>query len=193
MGDDDDTDLHLLPEGFAPAPPTRVLAGAPCPALHARLTRCARSQKRMSVNGDIPMPDAGLHAFEASQSLLDGLGDHDRPVAAAGAADADSQVRLPFRDILRNQEPQQVERMFEELMGRAVFLEERADLAIAARMGPELRPEVRLRQEADIEKQIRVYRDPMLESEAQDGDDELGARRAAAFDIPERVTQLVHG
>jgi hypothetical protein len=80
------------------------------------------------------MAYARLDALEASQTLLDRLRNHDRSVAAAGAADADRQVRLSFRDVLRDQEAQQVQRVLEELVRRVGLVEERADLAIAARV-----------------------------------------------------------
>src|SRR5262245_35984794 len=38
-----------------------------------------------------------------------GLGERHRPVAAAGAADGDREVALPFADVLRDEERQEVE------------------------------------------------------------------------------------
>jgi hypothetical protein len=145
------------------------------------------------VNGDVPVTDPGLDALEAREALLDGLGDHHRPVAPAGAPDADRQVRLPFRDVLGDQEPQQVQRVLEELVRRVRLLEECPDLPVAPRMGPQVRNEVRVGQEPHVEEEVRVDRDPVLEAETEDGDDQLRAGGSSAFDVPERVPQLVDG
>ena len=83
---------------------------------------------------------------------------------------------------MRDQEPQQVERVLQELVRRFRLVEERTHLAVAARVRPQRRHEVRVRQEPDVEQQVGVDRDAVLEAEAQDRDDELGARRAAGLD-----------
>ena len=45
--------------------------------------------------------------FMPPQAASQRLADRHRPVPAARAADANRQIRLPFRDVLRHQEPQQ--------------------------------------------------------------------------------------
>ena len=131
-------------------------------------------------------------AREAAQPFLQRLGDRDRPVPAAGAADADGQVGLPFGDVLRDQELQQVQRVLQEVGGRLRPVQEAAHFLIAAGVRPQRRHEMRVRQEPHVEQQVGVDRNAVLEPEAQDRDDQPRAGRAAARDAGEDVPQLVH-
>src|SRR3954469_14511494 len=147
----------------------------------------------MSVDRNVAVADAHLHALPPREPLLDRLRNHDRSVPAASAADPDRQVRLALGDVLRHQEPKQVERVFEEVVRRVGLLKEGADLAVATGVRTQPGHEMRIGQEADVEQQIRVDRNAVLEPETQHGHHQLRSRRAAALDITERVAQLVDG
>ena len=66
------------------------------------------------------------------------LGDRDRPVAAAGAADRDDQVRLALGDVLRQQVLEQRQHVVVELLQPAVA----ADVVDDPAVEPGQRPQV---------------------------------------------------
>ena len=96
------------------------------------------------------------------------LGDHHRPVPAAGAADRDRQVALPFRDVVRQDEAQVLLQPVHELAGRRVALHELGDRPVAAGPPPQRRHEMRIRQAAHVEHEVGVDRHAVLEAEAED-------------------------
>src|SRR5215203_1573546 len=126
-----------------------------------------------SVIPYIPVFDSYANTGDSAQPFLQRLGDSDRTMTAARASYANGQVRLSFADVLRHQKFQQVQRVLEELVRRFGAIEILEHLRVAAGMRPELRDEVWIRQEPDVEQQVRIHRNAVLEAEAEDRDDKL--------------------
>src|SRR5438105_15790968 len=64
---------------------------------------------------DVAVRDRDLDALVAAVALREVLGDRDRPVAPARAADRDHEVRLALGDVLRQQEVEQREQALVQL------------------------------------------------------------------------------
>src|SRR5687767_12917018 len=97
---------------------------------------------------NIPVLHAHPNPLDPSKPLLQRLRDRDRPMASPRAADADRQVRLPFRDVLRHEKLQQVERVLEELVSGLRAIQILEYLRIPAGMFPQFGDEVRVRQKS---------------------------------------------
>ncbi len=87
-------------------------SGAPSPGAAERqaisragLSAAASGAARALV--DVAVGDGDVELVVLAIALGEVLGDRDRAVAAAGAADRDHQVRLALGDVLRQQEVEQ--------------------------------------------------------------------------------------
>ena len=65
---------------------------------------------------DVPVGDRDVEVLVAAVARGEVLGDRDRAVAPAGAADRDHQVRLALGDVLRQQEVEQRDQPLVELL-----------------------------------------------------------------------------
>src|SRR3954469_476546 len=119
------------------------------------------------------MTDAHGDPWDAGQRLLKPLGNHHRAVASAGAADGDSEVRLSFGDVVRHDVLDVFLEAIHELARRLVPLHEIHDRAVPAGALAQRRHEMRIRQAADVERQVRVHRQTVLIAEAQQRQHEL--------------------
>src|SRR4051812_4264687 len=75
------------------------MASCPCVTTTTPITRLSYGR---SCASDIAMTDTDGHARDVDERLFQSFGDHDGPVASPGAANRDRQVRLPFRDVVRD-------------------------------------------------------------------------------------------
>ena len=78
-----------------------LLAGALWPQFRAGLRGCGATPV------DVAVGDRHVEVVVLAVALSEVLGDRDRAVATAGAADRDHQVRLALGDVLRQQEVEQ--------------------------------------------------------------------------------------
>ena len=117
--------------------------------------------------------------------------DGHRAVAAAGAADADREVRLALGRVPREQEVEQREQAL-EVLARARRLEhEAADLLVHPGERAQAQVVVRIGQEAHVEQQVRVDGDAVLVAERHDGEDDVGAPRVVDQVLVEARLELV--
>src|SRR5262245_43146004 len=138
------------------------------------------------------MAYSDAHALERCQRGFEGLGNHYRAVTATGAPDRDRQVRLPFPYVLGHEKGQQICRLFEKLTGQRLLPEERDNRAIAPGLGLQCRHEVWVWQEPHVEHDICVYRQPELEPETQERDDEPLRLIAGPGEGLELLAELMH-
>ncbi len=96
-------------------------------------------------------------------------------MAPAGTADGDRQMRLALGDVLGDQEVQQRPEPLVEGLELAVARHVLDDLRIEARQRPQLGFPVRVGQEAHVEHDVAVARQPVLVAERRQRHRELGA------------------
>ena len=66
---------------------------------------------------DVPMMHAHPRAGHTAERLAERLGNHHRPMPAAGTSNRDRQIALSFCDVLRNQKLQQISQPRQQLAG----------------------------------------------------------------------------
>ena len=128
---------------------------------------------------DVAVLDPQGHVLAPVEGAADPVGDGDRSVAPAGAADRDRQVALALGDVGRDQELEQRQQAAVELARLGAGLDVLADRLVEPGQGPQLVDVVWIRQEADVEGQVGVARRPVLETEGEQGERELAAAVAA--------------
>src|SRR5215211_6923921 len=101
------------------------------------------------------------------------LAHHDRAVAAARAADADCQVRLALLLVGRQQVVEQRHQASVEVGDAVRAFHVLHHLCVLARELAQLRLVVGVRQEADVEREVRVARRAVLEAEGEEGHGQL--------------------
>src|SRR5271166_5542176 len=111
---------------------------------------------------------------------------------AAGTAKGDGEVALSLCNVVGQEEQKHIGGALKELRG----LRELADVGGYPGMFPrepaKLRYKVGIRQEADVEDQIGFQRNPVLESEADAGDQQILLRAAAFKLVLDGSAQLMH-
>src|SRR6476646_8742772 len=108
------------------------------------------------------------------------LGERDRAVVAAGAAERDREPRLALADVGRQREVEELMEVLEELAGDGLAKDVVADRLGQARQLAELVDVVRVLHEPDVEHEVGLERDAVLEAEADQLDREpVGVRRVA--------------
>src|SRR5689334_18390175 len=103
--------------------------------------------------------------ISAAYMACDRVCDEYRAVPAAGTANRYRHVRLALLFILGKQEIDERVDVIEELVCRFVGIHVLNDRRIGARVRLQMRDEVRIRQEPDVEDQIRIYGNAILEPE----------------------------
>ena len=89
-------------------------------------------------------------------------------MTAAGASNADRQIRLPFTFIKRQKIPQHVGEASDRFADFRVLSQKRADLRMLSRKVLQRRLEVWIREMPDVEKQVQIARISKLVTEADD-------------------------
>src|ERR1700750_312484 len=141
------------------------------------------------------VPVRALHSITGfGQALADLLRDHHRAMLAAGASKAYREVALSFLNVVGQQEEQQLGRLVKELLGLRKLAHILCHLRVLAGQRPELRDEVRIRQKTHIEDQVRLERDTVLVTEADERNHQvLAVARVATLELAQNEgPQLVH-
>src|SRR5258706_1979488 len=129
-----------------------------------RFTRLASPRLELPMeHGDRPMAPG----LEASRELL---GDDDRAVIAAGAADPDREPALAVGLHRRDRELEEVLDELQELVGPGLIEDEFAHRLGQARVLAQLGHVVRVLQEASVEDDVGLDRDPELVAERDELD-----------------------
>src|SRR5215203_5882915 len=115
------------------------------------------------------------YVLAASEVPADAVGDGDRAVAAAGAADRDRQVALALGDVGGYEELQQRQQAPIELARLGSLLDVVADLLVHPGHRSQLVVVVGVGEEADVEGEVGVPRRAVLETEGEQGEGELPA------------------
>src|SRR5437764_5291552 len=144
---------------------------ASCPWV-TTTTPITRLSYGRSCASDVTMTDAERDARNVDERALQALGDHDRPVASPGAADGDGQIRLSLEDVMRHDIADVVFEPVHEFSRRLVAFHEGHDGAIASGPAAQRGHEVRIRQAADVEREVGVTRQPVFVAEAQQRQDQ---------------------
>ncbi len=148
--------------------PRNVIA-SPCPPPSAT-TFGPGSGPAVADTVDVPVADrCGLGA-EPDEDLAERLGDRDAAVPTAGAADRDREVRLPFALVRRERELEQPAQLLEERLRVGLAEHVVAHGRVAAVERAQLLDPVRVREEAAVEDEVDVERQPVLVAEAHDAD-----------------------
>src|SRR4030095_9088479 len=113
---------------------------------------------------DVAMRDARGPAPGREQRCR-GLGRGHRAVLASRASYRDGQIALPFLDVARQEESQEVVEPLEEILVVGDVVEESQYVRVEPGLAFEALHEERVLQEADVEHQIRLHRDAVLEAE----------------------------
>ncbi len=88
------------------------------------------------------------------EMLSNRIRDENRAVAPAGATNGNGDVGLPFLLVLRNEEVEEALQSAEELAGLRLVVHELDDSRILSCQGLQVRYEVRIRQETNVEHEI---------------------------------------
>src|SRR5207253_5533128 len=99
---------------------------------------------------------------EPAAQLLD---EHERAVAAARAAERDGEIALPLALVERQGEGEEVEHAAEELLARLAAQHPVGDRRVGPGPGAQLLDEEGIGEEAAVERQVRVGREPVLVAE----------------------------
>src|SRR5215208_6564313 len=139
---------------------------------------------------EVPVPheevDLGVALPELPGELLD---DDDRAVAPAGAADAQSEVRLAFGGVARDQEREQFARLLQKRRGVVVLEHGVAHRPVVARERPQVGVVVGVRHEPDVEDGVHVERRAVLEAEGDQADREAAREGLGQLLEPETGVQ----
>ena len=107
-----------------------------------------------------------LDAVFALNMLSDGVRDHHRAVAAAGAADRDRDVGFAFLLVLGKQKVDESVDVIQELVRGIVRVHVFDHVLVGARERFQVRFEVWIGKKSDVENQIGIDRNSVLESKA---------------------------
>src|SRR3954454_13156888 len=177
----------LRPMRPKPLMPTRTAMGGPFPEVErrrrVRLPKTARrlpaAKPARSLNApslavrepvDVAVGDLDEVLLAVAEDLREVLGDRQRAVATAGAADRHHQVRLALGHELREQELQQRDHVAVELLQPAVSAHVLDDRRVEAGQRAQVGLVVRVGQEADVEREVGVARRPVLVPERGERD-----------------------
>src|SRR4029079_11881164 len=150
-------------------------------AIYRRISGAGWARVRSSAAAhrnpvDIPVLDLDEVLAAAPERRRQVLGDRDRAVPAAGAADRDHEVRLPFGHVLREQVLEQRQHVVVELLQPAVATDVVDDPLVEPGERAQVRLVVRVGQEADVEREVGVARRTVLVAERRERDGEAAGR-----------------
>src|SRR6266545_770028 len=129
-------------------------------------------------------------ALEKAPELLD---EAHRAVASPRTADGDGQVRLALALIRGQEKREQILEPPEQLPALLVLQDERAHPLVAPVQRAQLVDEVGVRQEADIEHEVRVDGNAVLEPEGDQRGGQAGASLGRAVQRHQELLELVDG
>src|SRR5438132_10975256 len=157
------------------------------------MTRCLLPRPAAGKQSAVGVAVASEHAVatlrEPTAQLLD---QHDRAVAAARTAERDGEIALPLALVERQREGEEVEHAGEELLALLAAQHPVGHRRVGPGPGAQLLDEKGVGQEAAVERQIRVGRQPVLVAERDEGDRHR-ARLGPLDEVAQRAAQLVHG
>ena len=133
--------------------------GQPAPEVHAPV--------------ELPVEDRDRAEVLVAQPAGELLGDDDRAVIAAGAADRDGQARLALGDVGRDRELEELDEEVEEACRDRLAEHEGPDLVGQPGERPQLGDVERVLHEADVEDEVGLERHAVLEAEADELEREL--------------------
>ena len=140
-----------------------------------------------------------MRGFDAVPSLRETLlhlfRNEDRTMLAASTAERDCKIALPFLNVVRQKELEQVRSLIEELLRLRKLPDVLRDFWMAAGELAELGNEVRIGEKAHIEHKVRIRRNAILETKADGRDGEITVALAAFAALELRVdmgTELVN-
>ena len=125
------------------------------------------------------------------QSLAHLFGDHYRTVLAASAAKGYREVALSFFNVVWQQKQQQLRDAIQELCCLGELADVLGHLGMAAGQMPELRHEVRIGQEPDVENQVGFERYTVLIAKTDGRDHQILVRTAALKLLQDVSAQLM--
>src|SRR5215210_2008998 len=161
----------LRPIRPKPLIPTRtdMSRSLPC-SLTERRGTLPRSASGHAVHVAVLDLDEEVRAIAELRGQV--LGDRDRAVAPAGAADRHHEMRLALVDVLRQQVLEQRHHALVELDQPAVAADVVDDPLVEPRQRPQVGLVVRVREEAHVDREVGVARRAVLVAEGGEGDRE---------------------
>jgi hypothetical protein len=135
-----------------------------------------------------------LHVGDEPKALDEApelLGDRHRAVAPARAADRDREIRLALALIGRHQEFEEAFEPLQQLVTLGVLHDEVAHARITPVERSQLVDEVRVGEEADVEDEIGVDRDPVLEPERHQRHRQSRSGLGCSIQLDQQLLELV--
>src|SRR6266849_10405138 len=176
--------VRTISSARRPCPTTTIPTMGKC-----LLPRTFPGKQKLPLHVPVADEDAMAALLEPPPQLLD---EHDRAVAAARAAEGDGEVALALALVVGEGEGEQVEQAAEELLALRAAEHPGGHRGIRARLRAQLLDEERVRQEAAVERQVRIARQAVLVAE-RDQRDGHRARLGTRDEVAQRAAQLVHG
>src|SRR3954454_21008674 len=152
----------LRPMRPKPLMPTRTDMTWNPPISLPRAVRLAGGLRARRRPIDVPVLDLDEVAIVGTEMRREVLGDRDRAVAPAGAADRHHEVRLALGDVLRQQVLEQRHDAVVELLQAAVAGDVVDDPRVEPGQRAQLGLPVRVGEEAHVERQVGVARRAVL-------------------------------
>src|SRR5262245_16975558 len=179
---------HVLPRRLRrPRHGSRTIHRTP----HTRVP--LRPETKSRVESSLQVPVAHEHAMaELREACAQRLDQHNRAVPSARAADGDGEIALPLVLVAGQREAEQREDVLQELDRVGAREDVLGDRRVGAGSRTQLLHEERVRQEAAVEDEVGVGRQPVLVAERHQRDRHR-ARLGALETRAQRRTQLVHG
>src|SRR3990172_3514874 len=152
----------------------------------------ALGSRRRSLTVQVPVGDGGRKppGLEERAELFDE--DH-RPVPPSGASDGDGQVGFPLALVERQQESEQVLQPVQQLAAFPVLEHEVPHRRVLPVEEAQLVHEVGVGEEADVEDQVRVVRDPVLVAEGDQRHRQAAPALRLPVEIHQQLLELVDG
>jgi len=123
-----------------------------------------------------------------AQTLSDLLRDHDGAMLSTSTAEADGQVALSLVNVVRQQIDQEFGDAADEFLGLRKRADVFGDARVASGEGPKFGNEMGIRQEADVEHQIGIFRHAVLEPEAHARNQHLLLRAGGVLELVGEVS-----
>src|SRR3990172_9233436 len=152
----------------------------------------ALGSRRRSLTVQVPVGDGGREppGLEERAGLFD---EGHRPVPPSGASDGDGQVGFPLALVERQQESEQVLQPVQQLAAFPVLEHEVPHRRVLPVEEAQLVHEVGVGEEADVEDQVRVVRDPVLVAEGDQRHRQGAPALRLPVEIHQQLLELVDG
>ena len=139
---------------------------------------------------DVAVQDGGVEVLRP-QRTRELFGDDHRPMATAGAAERDAQVRLALAHERRHEQLEQRVEPSQELLRLRLAEDVVAHCLIAARERAKVVDPMRVREEAAVEHHVDVEREAVLVAERHHAHLQPGVERVAGEQLDDPGPQLV--